>query len=48
MNYQPLFNYIKSEHGVTLLETDMIEIGMILQREFDKQAGEIESHTPTR
>lgn len=26
MNYQPLFDYMSKEHGLTLLEGEMIEI----------------------
>lgn len=30
MNYQKLFEYMKDEHGVTLLESDMQEIQNIV------------------
>jgi hypothetical protein len=30
MDYQKLFNYMKNEHDITLLETDMIEIERIV------------------
>jgi len=33
MNYQKLFDYMKNEHGVTLLETDMIEIERIVKEQ---------------
>lgn len=30
MNYQPLFDYMSKQHGVDLIETDMIEIVRIV------------------
>jgi hypothetical protein len=37
MNRQELFNYMKNEHDVTLLETDMIEIERIVMKSFHAQ-----------
>ena len=37
MNRQDLFNYMKNEHGVTLLETDMIEIERIVMKSHHAQ-----------
>jgi hypothetical protein len=33
MEYQELFNYMKDEHGVTLLESEMQEIARICEKQ---------------
>ena len=40
MNYQKLFNYMRDEHGVTLLESDMREIvDIVNEKSYRKDIG---------
>jgi len=43
MNRQELFNYMKNEHDVTLLETDMIEIERIVMKSFHAQSSDLDT-----
>ena len=40
MNYQKLFDHMQSEHGLTLLQSEMLEIIYIV-REMDKPNGQL-------
>lgn len=39
MNYQKLFDYMLNEHGVTLLEQDMIEVCSIANELQEQEVG---------
>jgi hypothetical protein len=45
MEYQELFNYMKDEHGVTLLESEMQEVARICEKQNTAEGSKAAEHT---